>query len=685
MREVETTSRLWGSAFAAGDVLVQALAQLKASERRELGSLGPDRLYNALLAEVMCDVVQTLAQARRLPWSKHRRGSRLWGATLLGAFGAERPLSSWLDAKALHAAHEALRPEQFAAEASLDKLGGLFESMRAWRLEHDGSRFVLVKSPERKASGSFFTPERLTQQVVERALEPLLKDLPREPTRAAKSLLRLKICDPAVGAGAFLLEVARQLSRARAEREKASAKARAEIAASCLFGVDENPLAVAMTEACLWLWVSLPEFSFASLRTHLKQGDALVGCGFETSAAERAALSRLPEPERSALRFDWGAAFPEQRSQGFDLVVGNPPWVAYAGRSAQPLAAWRKDYYRSVYTAYRGFPTLHALFIERAAALARRGRLALLIPSPVADLDGYRPARAGLTRTHRVREPLLEFGQDAFEQVTQPCFALQAEPAANAAMTDGPWPLVERQHSRAKAAAVQVPEALLALSRLAPLPHAAFKEMGFQTSRFATQTLLLRTARPDSRFRYPLLEGRNVSEFKEDGVRLFLWDDPEKLREAGCRLRPRDAYKKVAFVVRQTANVPIAALHNGLPFRNSLLAGFSTEEHSALLLVGLLNSALYRALHLARRRDARQAAFPQVKLSHLRSLPKPPKKPAPLREVERITQLATSRGLSDRLRSKLDERVFELFGVAGDQRVAIYHFLRALAPRLGYR
>jgi hypothetical protein len=382
----------------------------------------------------------------------------------------------------------------------------------------------------------------------------------------------------------------------------------------------------------------------------------------------------------SVRAFDFQAAFPDL-GEGFDVVIGNPPWVAYAGRAAQPLARQLRSYFSESYAAWKGFPTLHALFVERAALLAPRGSVALLLPSPLADLDGYRSVRAKLTTTHRVREGLPEFGQDAFSGVTQPCFALVADQARDSVSSPAPWKLRERQRASGASVELEVPAVLQLLDKAKPLAAIHFGEMGFQTSRVASETLLLRAEVPDDLHQLPLLEGRNVSEFFEGPARLFLRADAALLSQARCRLRGQQDYQRVDFVVRQTAPVPIAALHGGLAFRNSLLGGFASAELSAALLVALLNSSLYRALHLARQRDARQAAFPQVKIGHLRSLPQPPCNARVWAALEQLTLAATQRGVSDESRATLDALTFELFAIPTDHQAAVLAFLSAGAPR----
>jgi hypothetical protein len=537
-------------------------------------------------------------------------------------------------------------------ELPVETLGHLYEQLIARRPERKANgKPKLVALPGRKQSGSFLTPPSLTAPVVELALGRLLE------RRAA---CELKVCDPALGAGAFLVQACRRLERSLG----GGMRARRSVVEHCLYGVDTSPLAAAVAEFCLWLCVGDRSWSPRAAGARVRVGDALV------------APPGAPELPHGAAPFNWPRAFPEVfLNGGFDAVIGNPPWVAYAGRAAQPLSPALKSYFREAFTTYRGYPTLHGLFVERAASLAPHGVVALLIPSPVADLDGYRPVRSALARTHTVREPLLELGQDAFAGVTQPSFVLVADPGRDQGPAGRVWRLSERQRAATEAREVRSPAVLERLMSGESFPRELFGEMGFQTSREATQTLLLRASAPNDTHRYPLLEGRDVGEFREGEPRLFLRADPELLRRARVRLRPESDYGRVRFVMRQTAAIPIAALHRGLPFRNTLLAGFDHAELPPAFVVGLLNSALYRGLHLAARRDARQAAFPQVKIAHLRALPRPPHQPALRSRVTALAERATQAGVDAELRQALDQAVFALFELGTEDQDAIRAFL----------
>ncbi len=621
-----------------------------------------EQRFEALVARLVLELVGLAAAERGLPLDA-LRGSKL--ARLSAPTSELTPLECLAS----------LGPYRSASEGRVSEvdIGAVYEALLARRpLEHGGDE----RLPTRKRSGSYYTPPALAEQVVAAAFGEVAGKAP---------VLELRVLDPAVGAGVFLVQACRWLSRKLCEQEVglSEKEARSLVASHCLYGVDISRLSVAVAELCLWLAAADEKRAPEQVALHLRHGDTLIGCGFEDEAVRATSAERLAEltaAGHAQHALDFGAEFPEL-ARGFDVVLGNPPWVSFAGRSAQSLPAKVRGYFAERYAAWKGFPTLHGLFVERAAELAPRGTLALLIPSPVADLNGYRHVRSTLTRSHRIRSQLVEFGQDAFSGVTQPCFALLADAAADAEASAERWRLSERQRVAGAAEYVSIPEALALIHCAPTLDAAHFGEMGFQTTRLASETLLLRAAVPDASHQVALLEGRNVSEFSEGAPRLFLCADPERLKHVGCRLRGPQDYARVDFVVRQTASVPIAALHGGLAFRNSLLAGFSSEDLSAGLLVALLNSSLYRALHLAGQRDARQAAFPQVKVAHLRALPRPPRHPQHWRSLHDLTLEVTESGVTSESRARLDELVFDLFELPEDHRISILRFLLSRAPR----
>ena len=151
---------------------------------------------------------------------------------------------------------------------------------------------VLQPSDERRRSGSNYTPRELTEPIVRHTLEPLLDQLRDEEGRAPTParILDLKICDPAMGSGAFLVETCRQLADALIEAWRAHDEtpvippdedevvhARRLIAQKCLYGIDRNPMAVDLAKTSLWLSTLARDHPLTFLDHAFRHGDSLVG------------------------------------------------------------------------------------------------------------------------------------------------------------------------------------------------------------------------------------------------------------------------------------------------------------------------------------------------------------------------------------------------------------------------
>jgi len=160
---------------------------------------------------------------------------------------------------------------------------------------------ILQPTAERRRSGSHYTPRALTEPIVAEAFRPWLERCHHQPT--AEQILALKVCDPAMGSGAFMVAVCRYLAGwlvqaweregypegFKAEWDKDNV-ARRLIAQRCLYGVDKNPFAVNLAKLSLWLVTLSQDLPFTFVDHALKCGDSLVGY----SVAEiRAAMAEV--------------------------------------------------------------------------------------------------------------------------------------------------------------------------------------------------------------------------------------------------------------------------------------------------------------------------------------------------------------------------------------------------------
>ncbi|RYZ41588.1 MAG: hypothetical protein EOO71_11475 [Myxococcaceae bacterium] len=191
-----------------------------------------------------------------------------------------------LDSKAMKVLSKTL--EQAGSEAEV------LEALAPYRVKgieaRRSSQLVLQPGAERRRTSSHYTPRSLSAPIVRRALEPLLKTMGPHPS--SERLLNLKICDPAMGSGAFLVETCRFLAdqvvaawhreglvKVTLKDDDVLMRARRLVAQRCLYGVDKNPWAVKLAKLSLWLVTLAKAEPFTFLDHALKCGDALVGLG----------------------------------------------------------------------------------------------------------------------------------------------------------------------------------------------------------------------------------------------------------------------------------------------------------------------------------------------------------------------------------------------------------------------
>jgi hypothetical protein len=146
---------------------------------------------------------------------------------------------------------------------------------------------VLDHSPgeaRRKATGTFYTPRAMTEYLVRRTLAPLVRG------RTPEAVLALRVLDPAMGSGAFLVAACRYLADAYEESLIAEgtvcriditaadrASFRRVVAQRCLYGVDVNPTAVQVARLSLWLCTLAADKPLSFLDHHLRVGNSLAG------------------------------------------------------------------------------------------------------------------------------------------------------------------------------------------------------------------------------------------------------------------------------------------------------------------------------------------------------------------------------------------------------------------------
>lgn len=182
------------------------------------------------------------------------------------------------------------------AEMTPDHFGHVHEVLTGWRIEDKR----VVPSSERRRSGAHYTPPDLARKVTDRTVEPLLKCI------GDQSPLVLRICDPAVGSGAFMLAVVRMLAPlvlARGEAPSLDAAKRL-VAIHCCRGVDKSRFAVHSCKLVMRLECRADMMPADWLDDNIKRGDALVGLDAEQikSFAWKRNAPAIPELEALYVR-----------------------------------------------------------------------------------------------------------------------------------------------------------------------------------------------------------------------------------------------------------------------------------------------------------------------------------------------------------------------------------------------
>jgi hypothetical protein len=186
-----------------------------------------------------------------------------------------------------------LRPVDYK-NLGAEELGGVYESLLALtpQISGDGNRFTFAEfaGNERKTSGSYYSPDSLVQCLLDSALDPVVEEAlkGKNGVDAEKAILSLKVCDPAVGSGHFLVGAAHRLARHLA-RVRANAQGESEpspllyqhalrdVIGRCLYGVDIKPMSAELCRVSLWLEALEPGKPLSFLDHHIQVGNSLLG------------------------------------------------------------------------------------------------------------------------------------------------------------------------------------------------------------------------------------------------------------------------------------------------------------------------------------------------------------------------------------------------------------------------
>ena len=253
-----------------------------------------------------------------------------------------------------------LRPVDYR-NLGTEELGGVYEGLLALtpRVSGDGADFTFAEfaGNARKTSGSYYTPDSLVQCLLDSALDPVVEEAVRGKfgADAERAILDLKVCDPAVGSGHFLVgaahRLARHLARVRAHASGESEPspllyqhALRDVIGRCLYGVDMNPMAAELCRVSLWLEALEPGKPLSFLDHHIRVGNSLLGTtpeliegglpddAFKPQQGDDrkicTGLRRRNKAERESGQRDMGYLMVAEPSAKYDTLGSRIRWIA---------------------------------------------------------------------------------------------------------------------------------------------------------------------------------------------------------------------------------------------------------------------------------------------------------------------------------------------------------------------
>lgn len=247
---------------------------------------------------------------------------------------------------------------------------------------------------QRRRSGVYYTPPAIVDQILDGCFTPLIAGA-TDPATICK---RVRICDPACGAGNFLIGCLRRFDALMVKQMSAVQRSSrcSEFANKCLHGIDIDPDALEVARLLLWLEIGDPNQPPEDACGNFVTGDALLDSGIDR----------------------WNGRF--------DLMIGNPPFVdSESGSKTNAGKRWRAAI-RKQYRAARGNWDVSSIFVERGFQLLRSGgQLGFVLPRRMLGSD-HAAATQEVLREQSIESIRIVNDESAFDDATIPTICLTA-------------------------------------------------------------------------------------------------------------------------------------------------------------------------------------------------------------------------------------------------------------------
>ncbi len=446
-----------------------------------------------------------------------------------------------------------------------DVLGTAYEQYLGHVIADPDAAEVVEKRRKRKSQGIYYTPTFVVKYIVQQTLGRYLQEHSYNPARP------VRVLDMACGSGSFLIEafdvLDRHVAQLRAQTHGAGEDIhdyarRMEILTQCIYGVDKDEQAVAVARLNLLL-KALHGRERLPLLTNLRTGDSLIsGAPDELEAAfgpawkakrpfewEREFPETFPGPDLAGLRDPRGLGGGES---GFDVIVGNPPYVRANNMDKAERGFWTTA---GKFTATTGKFDTYVLFLEQGIRFLRPGgRLGFIVPYPFLSQNYSRLIRQRILETCCI-ESLYDLSEQRVfqEAVVSTCVLIlrrepdprireanlvrvlrapsNRQPASQWSVPQSAFGLADQNMFRLNATVDAVAIGAKALSISRPLADFCYVGVGIDVhdSKAGADKSTRISDRPKSKRSRPYVEGKEIGRYLPPQWSRYLDYVPEKM------------------------------------------------------------------------------------------------------------------------------------------------------------
>lgn len=259
-----------------------------------------------------------------------------------------------------------------------DVLGKVYEQYLGYLSKKVEKNGLDRRRTRRREQGIYYTPTFIVDYIAQSALKEATINKP------LKEIANLKLLDPACGSGSFLVKGFNILNKEirkkrRSERKTEHILSKYRLLTNNIYGVDLDKQAIEITRLNLLLNAIEPSYKLPLLSGNIKVGNSLI------SGNEEELKKYFGKEWNKKEAFNWEEEFQnifKGNNPGFDVIIGNPPWVSLKGKQKSlSLPEKEIEYLLRKYNCDTYRPNLFEMFIWKSLSLLKKGGiLSFIVP-----------------------------------------------------------------------------------------------------------------------------------------------------------------------------------------------------------------------------------------------------------------------------------------------------------------